>query len=252
VELLHRLGLDGEAETELRSYEAVLAKTHESRTAEALCRVYGKLTPAHRRYQVGQRAANWRDLATPPGLDNRWLWECVYPRPYPKVVAAVESEFRLPRHLLHAVMRQESAFSPVVRSPAQAVGLMQIIPPTAARLCRDLKVDCAPELLTQPPHSIRLGGYYLRHLLDMFGGRVALALAAYNAGPQAVSRWLQTGEKLPLDLFVARIPFDETRSYVVRVMGNLARYAHLWSGPESVPKVQLGIPQGLRAPAGAY
>lgn len=80
----------------------------------------------------------------------------------------------------------------------------------------------------------------------------ALAAAAYNAGPAAVSRWLETGETLPLDVFVARIPYEETRTYVSRVVGNLARYAYLSGGDGAVPRLELEIAKGLRAEPDAY
>jgi soluble lytic murein transglycosylase len=78
----------------------------------------------------------------------------------------------------------------------------------------------------------------LRKLLDLFGGNVALAAASYNAGPQAVLRWLHGSPGVELDLFVARIPFDETRAYVERVVGNYARYRFL---NERSERVQLSL-----------
>jgi len=81
---------------------------------------------------------------------------------------------------------------------------------------------------------------------------VVLAAAAYNAGPGAVSHWLAGGEQLELDLFVARIPYSETRSYVERVVENLARYAYLEGGPTQIPSLTLALPAGLRAGVDAY
>ncbi len=149
-------------------------------------------------------------------------------------------------------MRQESGFRPTVVSPARAVGLLQLIPPTARTVAGELGVDFDPLLLRSPPYNIRLGAFYLKKVLDTFGGSVALAAAAYNAGPVRVSHWLETGEKLPLDLWVARIPFHETRSYVCRVVGNMARYAYLDGGESAVPNLDLSLPKGLRAGPGAY
>src|SRR5690606_35959141 len=110
------------------------------------------------------------------------------------------------------------AFRPTVVSPAAAVGLMQIIPPTASRIAEEIDAIYDPDLMRAPAVNIRFGTYYLRRLLDIFNDRPELAAAAYNAGPQAVGRWLRAGETLPLDLFVARIPYSETRNYVYRVM----------------------------------
>jgi soluble lytic murein transglycosylase len=252
AKLLISLGLDDDAERELEKQEKAIERTHAPRGDEALCRAYGQLSSAARRYRVGQRAARWAELVTAPGGENRWLWDCIYPRPYAALVDEAERQFKLPDGLVYAVMRQESAFSPNVVSPAKAVGLMQLIPPTAENVARELSMDFAPELLTSPPVNIRMGAYYLSKVLGTFGGNVALAAAAYNAGPQAVSRWLESGEDLPLDIWVARIPYSETRGYVNRVLGNVARYAYLTGGEAAVPKLQLELDKGLRASADAY
>ena len=89
----------------------------------------------------------------------------------------------------------------------------------------------------------------MHKLLDAFGGNVALAAAAYNAGPAAVRRWLDGGKTLPLDVFVARIPYGETLEYVERVVGNFARYRYLEDGPNAVPRLALALPT-LPPPSG--
>jgi soluble lytic murein transglycosylase len=139
-------------------------------------------------------------------------------------------------------MRQESAFRPDVVSPARAVGLLQLLPSTAARLASELGLSLDPARLVEPPLNVRLGARYLRKLLDWFGGNLALAAAGYNAGPSAVGRWLNNSSGLELDLFVARIPYEETRVYVERVVGNHARYRYLAGGEGAVPKVSLPLP----------
>lgn len=252
VRRLHDIGLDAEAEEELRRHEAELRRQYGDRSGEALCLAYGQLRSARRRYQVAQFAVNWQTLAAAPGPSTAWQWECVYPQPYEKIVASAEAERELPRHLIYAVMRQESAFAATVVSPAGAVGLMQIIEPTARNIAEELAESYEAALMRAPAINVRFGAYYLRKLLDMFGGQVYLAAAAYNAGPHAASRWLHAGETLPLDVFVARIPYRETRGYVYQVMGNWARYNYLAGGPEAVPRVDLKIPAGLRASVDAY
>ncbi len=252
AKLFVRMGLDDAAEAEITKHEAKLRAQYGARADEALCQVYGQLTRASRRYHVGQKAARWSELAQAPGADSRWLWECIYPMPYEPIVRQAEDRFSLPTNFVYAIMRQESAFAPGVVSSARAVGLMQLIPPTATAVAKELDLSFEPELLYSPAVNIEMGSYYLSKVLSTFGGNVALAAAAYNAGPSAVSRWLQTGEKLPLDVWVARIPYLETRGYVTRVMGNIARYAFLTGGESAVPTVSLELPQGLRAPDDAY
>ncbi len=167
---------------------------------------------------------------------------------------ALEQQHGLPRGLVYAVMRQESGFDPAVVSPASAVGLMQLMPATARQAATELSLPFDEADLTRPEVNLRLGAFYIAKLLKMFQGHVALAAAAYNAGPRAVSRWVETSSSAEndLDLWVARIPFDETRNYVARVAQNLARYQWLEGGDAAVTPVALSIPADARAPADAY
>ncbi len=132
--------------------------------------------------------------------------------------------FQLDRALLFAVMRQESAFQPKVVSRARAHGLMQIIPPTAAYVAGDstLRRERLGRLF-DPEFNIELGQRYMRTLLESGGiaGNVAFAAAAYNAGEGALAKWQLRDDAL---LFLATIPYSETRTYVERVLYNLAAY----------------------------
>jgi soluble lytic murein transglycosylase len=149
-------------------------------------------------------------------------------------------------------MRQESAFDPVIVSPASAVGLMQLMPSTAKHAARELSLPFDEADLVRPDVNLKLGAFYIAKLLKMFRGNVELAAAAYNAGPRAVSHWIEPGADDELDLWVARIPFDETRNYVARVAQNLARYQWLGGGDAAVTPVSLAMPAGVKAPADAY
>lgn len=252
VRRLHRVGLDEQAEQALQRAEPFLKQLYGERSGEALCELYGQIASARRRYQIAQSAASWSVLREQPRAETRWQFECIYPRPYEEVVLSEAESYQISPAFVYGVMRQESAFRPTVVSPAHAVGLMQIIPPTAQRIALELHTTYEPNLMRAPAVNIRYGSFYLKKLLDMFDGRLELAAASYNAGPQAVSRWLEQGEKLPMDLFVARIPYTETRNYVYRVLGNAARYAYLRGGISAIPHVSLEIPRGLRAPEDAY
>jgi soluble lytic murein transglycosylase len=252
VALLHRLGLEGDASAALVAQERRLSRAHAPRSGEALCELYGLLEVADRRYAVGQDAATRAGLDRAPGPRSRWMWDCVYPRPYPDLVTRAERELLLPRGILWAVMRQESGFRPAVRSPVGALGLLQLMPSTAERVADELGEKVEPQALTRAYSNLHFGSAYLRKLIDGFQGNVPLALAAYNAGPQAVGRWLLAGEALPLDLFVARIPYEETRGYVARVLSNAARYAYLEGGEGAVQAPALELPKGVKLPANSY
>ena len=243
VALLRRLGLDADAEVELGRHEAALVKRHAPRSYEALCATYALLDTGARRYQIAQDRVDRRVLTVAPSDGTRWQWDCVYPRPYGRLVGETAKTFGIPEALLYGVMRQESGFRPGVSSPAGANGLMQVIVPTAERVARDLGEPFDATLLDDPGPNVRLGAVYLKKLLEAFGGNVALAAGAYNAGPLAVRRWMDGSSELSVDVFVARIPYAETLDYVERVVGNFARYRYLEGGESAVPRLDLTLPK---------
>ena len=126
-----------------------------------------------------------------------------------------------------AVARQESAFVMDARSPAGALGLMQIMPTTGRSIARTLKVPYNDSrTLLDPTTSIRFGAHYLRRLLDRFGGHPALATAAYNAGPSRAERWRPADADLDADIWIDTVPYAETRRYVQRVLYYTVIYQH--------------------------
>lgn len=129
----------------------------------------------------------------------------------------------VPATLLAAVARQESRFSPAVRSVVGAVGLLQLMPETAAELAG---TPLSPTALEDPRRNARLGGRYLAQLLRRWGGNPVLTVASYNAGPNAVARWLNPTLGSQPELWVEAIPYPETRLYVKKVLGNLWSLEH--------------------------
>jgi soluble lytic murein transglycosylase len=250
--LLADLGLNSAAERTLHEEEPVLRELYSPRASETLCRQYESLDRGFRRYSLVAGAVGEGILRRTPTASNLWAWQCLYPRPYASTVGQLEQRYALPAGLVYSVMRQESEFSPDARSHVGAVGLMQLMPGTAERAARELAFDHALERLTQAEYNIELGAYYLGKLLGSFDQRVALAVASYNAGPHAVSRWLGGGKGLPLDIWAARIPYAETRNYLARVMSNWARYRYLGGGPDNVPQLALALPAKLELPSDAY
>jgi soluble lytic murein transglycosylase len=241
ADILHRIGLDADAEIALRSRESSVTAEAGARGSEALCDAYGQLGRAKRRYQIAQSLPSAFFLSA-PGTRTRWAWECAFPSPYEEDVHAAEEREKLPHGLLWAVMRQESAYDPDAVSPARAVGLMQLLPETARPVAEELGLAQDDARLTSPPYAIAVGARVLRRLLERFHGSVPLAVAAYNGGADSVERWLSRAPGMQIDAFVERIPFKETRDYVARVMGNLAHYGYLASGDAGVPDVQLELP----------
>ncbi|HTM45536.1 MAG TPA: lytic transglycosylase domain-containing protein [Polyangiaceae bacterium] len=168
-------------------------------------------------------------------------------------VAQAQQRFGVSSNLIYAVMRRESAFRVDAVSDAGAQGLMQLMPATADKISAQLQSTGEPidaSEFNSAQYNIQFGAKYLRLLSDDFAHQGPLILAAYNAGPAAVSRWLEHGETLPLDVWIARIPYAETRRYVIQVITNWIRYATLAGAP--LPDLQLSIPAGLRAASDSF
>jgi soluble lytic murein transglycosylase len=117
----------------------------------------------------------------------------------------------------YAIIRAESAWMPDAHSGADARGLMQLLPGTAKLVSRRQGIPFDGNLY-EPRTNIALGTHYLAHMAARYGGAPWLASAAYNAGPGRVDQWLEARGALPPDLFIATIPFHETREYVARVL----------------------------------
>ena len=247
VSLLLSLGLDLDAEAELSRMEQAAAEPYVGRESEALCGMYAQMSTARRRYRVGTKAVSFEALMRTPTASERWGWDCVYPRPYAATVNALSTTHKVPDGLAHAVMRQESAFKPKVKSYVGAAGLMQLMPKTAAAAATEGNIPYAPSAIHSPPTNIGLGTFYLGKLLRTFEGSEVLAVASYNAGPTAVSHWLSVGKDQDADLWVARIPYRETRKYVSRVMTNFVRYQWLAGGNDAVSELALALPVHARA-----
>jgi soluble lytic murein transglycosylase len=241
VELLHRIGLDTDAESALEERESVvIASAPVGRSLEALCAAYEKLGRAKRRFQITKQIPE-ADLAAAPNAATRWAWECAYPEPYSDEVFASAGAEPGAISLAYAVMRQESNFDPDAVSPAHAVGLMQLLPETARAVASSIPLPFEDSQLPLPDFNVALGLRYLHDLRGRFDDRLALAIAAYNAGADAIARWTSRAPGMDLDVFVERIPFAETRVYVGRVMGNFARYEYLKKGEAGVPDVALAM-----------
>ena len=158
------------------------------------------------------------------------FWRVFYPVDYWTDVAREASLSGTDPFLAFSVIRQESAFNPMAHSPANAMGLMQLIPSTGrntyrdARLERTLGKTYENRLLFEPSVNIKLGVRYLNGLVARYGGNITFALAAYNAGERVVDKWVKRYKNVSDDEFVEMIPYSETRGYVKKVKRNLALY----------------------------
>ena len=122
-------------------------------------------------------------------------------------------------------MRQESLFRKDAVSRADARGLMQMLPATASAVARRWHLSSpGRDGLFDPAIAVPLGAAYLRELLDRYGEQLALSLAAYNAGPAAVARWLPR-KPMDADIWIENIPYNETRGYVQHILEHIVAFA---------------------------
>jgi soluble lytic murein transglycosylase len=166
-------------------------------------------------------------IAKEASLRDRPLFEAGYP--VLKIQSPDDAQ-GVTEALVLSIIRQESLFSPAARSPAGAMGLMQLMPATAKQVAQNLRVKMTPAELTQDPMlNIRLGRAHLADLLQDFDGSMILAAAAYNAGSSRARAWIKaSGDPRQRDVdvvdWVEMIPFEETRNYVQRVLENVHVY----------------------------
>jgi peptidoglycan lytic transglycosylase len=152
-----------------------------------------------------------------------------YPLAYWDLVQQKAQERDLDPHLILALIRQESLFDARARSPATALGLMQLIPPTATRVAKEIGLPApTPEKLFDPELNVNLGTQYLKDLMQRYSNNWYKAIAAYNAGEAAVDRWEREIATDDIEEFVERIPYIETRGYVKLVLRNHRIYKRLY------------------------
>ncbi len=147
-----------------------------------------------------------------------------FPLEYTEMIIKYSEEYSLDKHFVCSVVLTESHFKPEAESNRGAMGLMQIMPDTG-KWAAD-KIDMAhyeESMLSDPETNIRLGCWYLSYLSRLFDGHPDKVLAAYNAGPARVEEWLDANGQL------SEIPFEETESYIKKVMRNYEIYKGLYN-----------------------
>jgi soluble lytic murein transglycosylase len=160
-----------------------------------------------------------------------WYARTTYPLEYASAIRASARRNGLDPALVAAVIYSESRFNAQARSSRGAVGLMQLLPETAAQIARETGgVAFVPADLDDPRVNIRYGCYYLRTVFDLFGGDRVAAIAAYNAGAGAVGEWEAAARAAGHPLRVADIPYAETRAYVTSVLEARKVYRQTYGG----------------------
>jgi soluble lytic murein transglycosylase len=225
--LLSRLNLFAEALEELEATEGNGGAGEEMRLE--VSRLFREMGEYHRSNLLVRRNFALRPLAASLSPRDHSLYLLAYPLGNPLWINKYAESRNLDPALLSAVILEESRFDSQALSVAGARGLMQIMPGTGKDIAKSLKVrPYGDQNLYDPELNIRFGSWYLARLLEEFGGKAHLAVAAYNAGPRAVRDWLARFPGLAEDEFVERIPYVETRNYVVRVLTSQQVYKILY------------------------
>lgn len=157
------------------------------------------------------------------------FWRLGYPRHYAELISRHSATYKLSEALVLSLTKAESSFRADVKSHAGAIGLMQLMPATARTTAgyKDKK-PYNPLWLIEPDYNIHLGTKHLRELLDQYQQDTVYALAAYNAGAGAVSRWRKGFGHLEKDEFIENIPYQETRDYVKKIIASVGIYQALY------------------------
>ena len=188
-----------------------------------------------------------------PEFWNNWPEQILvfFPQPFSQVYSEKAKQLGLSKSLLLGISRQESGFTADIRSPANAIGIMQLIRPTAKKYADALGLgsDNLEQMLLDPSGNIQIGSTYLKALSDLYQGFPPAIFGAYNAGEFAMNSWLKRrGHPDPL-VFVELIPFGESREYIKNVWRNVAVYDFLGDIPQD--PLEPGFDLGFAANDGA-
>ena len=163
-----------------------------------------------------------------------------FPMPFRDTVLRKSQDIGLDPAYVYGLIRQESRFIMDARSGVGASGLMQVMPATARWTANKIgMVGFTPSQITDRDTNITIGTSYLKLALDDFDGSMALAAAAYNAGPGRPRNW-RNGPVLDAAIWAENVPFTETRDYVKKVLANTTNYAALITGQPQSLKARLG------------
>ncbi|MGE4132862.1 MAG: transglycosylase SLT domain-containing protein [Bdellovibrionales bacterium] len=225
---LLKAGWFKEAERELDSLPE--PQSHEERLIRA------KLWALTMRYDLAIQEVS-RAVDEDPTLAQLSVLRVVFPEEYAKTAEKEAKQSSLTSDWIFSVIRQESSFRADAKSPAGALGLMQLLPSTGKEIARDLRLKAfrGTDSLLDPDINIKLGATYLSRLIKKFNGHIPLALAAYNAGPTRLKRWLSARKDLSLlegppssspdvEIWLDEIPWEETSFYVKAILRNWMIY----------------------------
>jgi soluble lytic murein transglycosylase len=198
------------------------------------------------RYEKSHWPTRWHILdykrAWPVG-HNRERWRIAYPRGFWDLVDEHAKKHGFPAEILMAIMREESAFNPLLESYANAVGLTQMIFPTAKRFAKGTGIEVSRATLRDPEKNVTIGARFLAFLWEKWDRHIMLVPPSYNAGEGAVSRILRERGHLDADEWIEAIRTDQARRYSKRVLSSFFVYTYLYRG--EIPVISNEIPDSL-------
>ncbi|PKN56691.1 MAG: hypothetical protein CVU56_14835 [Deltaproteobacteria bacterium HGW-Deltaproteobacteria-14] len=224
---LARLGLSASAQRELEA-----APDPSGPEARAWLWTKASLYYTAGAWHLGMRLARPREDDFGQAWPRAWharVWRLAHPRAFSELVERWATARGIDAAWVYSIAREESGFNPNIESWANAIGLMQIIMPTAEMLARGTDIDPTRAALQDPAVALELGTKYLAKLLGQHPV-IPLASAGYNAGGGSVRRWRREFGDRELDEFVERISYTEARGYAKRVTRSVARYTWLYAG----------------------
>lgn len=163
-----------------------------------------------------------------------------FPLTYQQPIQKLANQYQISPALIYATIRQESTFLENIKSEAGAYGLMQILPRTAKSIAKHAKISYSDSKeLFSPEKNIHIGVAYLNTLHKQFKAHPLLMMAAYNAGPKQVRRWLKNNESTETDIWIETLPWQETRDYLKNVISFYAVYQYrMQEKPNLTPFLQ--------------
>ncbi len=184
-------------------------------------------------------SANVRQHGRVPTERNRPGWSFAYPQAYLRLIEVQAAHTGLPTWFFYSIMRQESRYRRGVISWADAVGLLQVIPPTGQRTANRLGIPFDRFQLKDPAVNLRLGTSYLGFLAKDFHNQLTLVAASYNAGPDPIRTFVKANRDAGWDHIIEEIAYNEARNYCRKVTGHvlvyLATYAPIAERQEIFP-----------------
>jgi len=171
---------------------------------------------------------------------NRARWLIAYPRGYYELLSRHAQLNQVPFAMQIGIVREESGFNPLTESYANAIGLTQMIPPTAKDFSKGTGIDPTRENLRDPEKNVTIGSRFLGHLYKTFKSFTILIPTGYNAGPTAVRRMLKLRGTYAPDEFVESIVDDQARNYTKRVTGSYFTYS--WLYEKTIPSMPNQFP----------